>query len=235
VALARGHVAAAVTAAAVSNLLGVLISPALLTLLVAGSATGSAGTGEVSTEGLLTAIQGVALMVLAPFVAGQVAGPLLRPLLLRQAALATWVDRSVIAALVYQAVGQSVTSGVGDGLDAGALIGTAGVAAALFALLAALGLALGRALGLSRSDQVVVGVCGGMKSMATGLPMLRVLFGDSPEAGLLALPLVLFHQVQLLLLSLWAGRVQHPEASRPDDGARGPVGDRPDGPADRQG
>jgi sodium/bile acid cotransporter 7 len=206
VALARGHVAAAVTAAALSNLVGVLASPLLLTLLMGGEA------GDAS-RGLLDAVEGVAAMVLAPFVAGQLLGPLLRPTLVTRAALVGWVDRGVIAALVYQAVGQSVATGVGDGLGIVTLLVTALAAGLFFSLLAATGALLGRALRLSREDGVVLTVCGGMKSMATGLPLLRVLYGDSPAAGLLAVPLVLFHQVQLVILSFWSSGV----ATRPRD------------------
>lgn len=209
VALARGHVAAAVTAAAVSNLVGVLASPLLLALLMGPS------PGADPSGGMLDAVKGVAAMVLAPFLIGQLVGPLVRPTLIRHAAAAGWIDRLVIAALVYQSVGQSVASGVGDSLGLGPLVATAFGAGLFFSLLAGMGALIGRILRLSREDAIVLGVCGGMKSMATGLPMLRVLHGDSPAAGLLAVPLILYHQVQLVLLSLWSSAAARRHDAQP--------------------
>jgi sodium/bile acid cotransporter 7 len=207
VGLSRGHVAGAVTAAAVSNLVGVVVAPLLLALLL------TPPTGAPSA-GLLEAVQGVSAMVLAPFLAGQLVGPFVRAFLLAHAGLVGWLDRLVIAALVYQAVGQSVATGVGDGLGLGVLLMTALAAALSFSLLAGCAALLARWIGLSREDRVALTVCGGMKSMATGLPLLRVLHGDSPAAGLLAVPLVIYHQVQMILLSFWSS-AQAQRSSKP--------------------
>ena len=65
--------------------------------------------------------------------------------------------------------------------------------------------ATARRLGFSRADAIAIQFCGTKKSLATGLPMATVLFAGQP-IGLLMLPLILFHQAQLMACSALASR-----------------------------
>jgi sodium/bile acid cotransporter 7 len=62
-----------------------------------------------------------------------------------------------------------------------------------------------RRLGFSRPDRVTIVFCGSKKSLASGLPMATVLFGG-PQAALVLLPLMLFHQMQLIVCAVIARR-----------------------------
>ena len=62
-----------------------------------------------------------------------------------------------------------------------------------------------RALGFEERDKRVVQLCGSKKSLATGLPMAAVLFVGQP-VGLMVLPLMVFHQIQLIVCAWLAGR-----------------------------
>lgn len=76
-----------------------------------------------------------------------------------------------------------------------------------------------RRLGFNREDAIAIQFCGTKKSMATGLPMAQVLFAGMP-IGLLVLPLMVFHQIQLMACSVLAGRYarQAETAAQPSSG-----------------
>jgi sodium/bile acid cotransporter 7 len=88
------------------------------------------------------------------------------------------------------------------------------VNAALLAAVLGLTTLASRALGFSRSDEIVAVFCGSKKSLASGLPMATVLFAGQ-SAGLIVLPLMLFHQIQLMacaaLAQRYAARVEAPD------------------------
>lgn len=79
-----------------------------------------------------------------------------------------------------------------------------GLAAALLAVALGTTSFAARRLGFSHEDRITIVFCGSNKSLATGLPMAAVLFGSS--AGLVILPLMLFHQLQLMVCAVIAGR-----------------------------
>jgi len=64
---------------------------------------------------------------------------------------------------------------------------------------------LSRRLGFSRADEITIVFCGSKKSLASGLPMASVLFASS-SVGLIVLPLMLFHQLQLMVCAALARR-----------------------------
>ena len=62
-----------------------------------------------------------------------------------------------------------------------------------------------RLLGFDRADQITIVFCGSKKSLASGLPMASVLFAGK-SVGLIVLPLMLFHQIQLMVCAALARR-----------------------------
>lgn len=101
--IARGNVPAALCAASVSNLAGVVITPLLATMFL------SAHSGGLS----LDAIRDIALQILLPFVVGQCARPLVGEWFVRQKTLTMLVDRGSILLVVYSAFSAGVVAGRG--------------------------------------------------------------------------------------------------------------------------
>jgi sodium/bile acid cotransporter 7 len=62
-----------------------------------------------------------------------------------------------------------------------------------------------RRLGLARGDEIAVVFCGSKKSLVTGIPMATALFAGS-SLGLVVLPLMIFHQLQLMACATLAQR-----------------------------
>jgi sodium/bile acid cotransporter 7 len=195
-AIARGNVAAAVCSASFSNLLGILITPALVALLMHVS-----GSGGMSIE----SIESIVLQLLAPFLAGHLLRPLIGAWVTRNKRLLTVVDRGSILLVVYSAFGAAVVEGLWSKLSLGDLILIGLLCAALLAFVLGLTFAVARLMKLPREDAIVLQFCGSKKSLASGVPMAGVLFPPA-QVGVILLPLMLFHQLQLIACAVIARR-----------------------------
>ncbi len=192
--IARGNVAAAVAAASASNLLGILVTPILVGLLLHEK-------GAISASSAWS----IVIQLLAPFVLGQVVRRWIGGWVSEHAKLVQVVDRGSILLVVYTAFSSAVVEGVWSQIsafDLARLLLICGVV--LGAVLAATFLAA-RALGFSKPDEIAIVFCGSKKSLASGVPMAGVLF-PAATAGLALLPLMLFHQIQLMACAVIAQR-----------------------------
>lgn len=194
--MAGGNVAASVIAAAISNLAGVLLTPLILALLA------RAGGGDAD----LSAIGRIATLLLLPFALGQLARFRLADWAERQKAWIGKLDRTTIIITVYVAFSAAVVDGLWQKVDGEVL------ARLCLLILVMLTVSLwgswtfGRALGLSREDRITLLFSGAHKSLATGAPMARILF-PAAQAGLIVLPLMLYHQLQLTVSAWIAARL----------------------------
>ncbi len=206
-AIARGNVAAAVVSASVSNLLGVFVTPLLVMLLM--QTTGHASVSPMS-------IVEIVVQLLLPFIAGQLLRPKLHKLL-SHTTLTKVVDRGSVYLVVYSAFSAGMVEHVWQGLGIGRLLAVVGVSIVLLAMVLGITAGAARAFGFDRADRIVVIFCGSKKSLATGLPMATVLFAGQP-VGLIVLPLMIFHQIQLItcaaLSARWGRRADEAEAAR---------------------
>jgi sodium/bile acid cotransporter 7 len=192
--IARGNVPAALCAATASNLLGIVLTPLLAGLLLHTHGGFSAGT-----------VGDVALRLLLPFLAGQLSRPWIGEWAERNKTLLGLVDRGSILLVVYVAFSEGVTQGIWHQLDAASFGTLLLVDAALLAAVLSLTTIGSRMLGFSRGDEIAVVFCGSKKSLASGLPMATVLFAGQ-SASLIVLPLMLFHQIQLMACAAMARR-----------------------------
>jgi sodium/bile acid cotransporter 7 len=193
--IARGNVAAALTAATLSNLLGVLVTPLLLSLLLHRE------EGSLSTS----AIEKLALQLVLPFALGQLLRPRLGAWMAHHKQALGYVDRGSILLVVYAAFSDGVVSGVWQRISLRDLCVLALVDALLLALVLTTTTYVSRALAFSREDEITAVFCGSKKSLATGVPMASVLFAPA-SVGLLVVPLILFHQLQLMVCAMLAQR-----------------------------
>jgi sodium/bile acid cotransporter 7 len=196
-AIARGNVAAAVCSAALSNLLGVFITPLLASLLLAtGTLAGSP----------LDAIGTIALQLFLPFVAGHLLQPWIGAAVARQRRLLAFTDRGTVMLVVYVAFSAAVVEGLWTHVPLQALALVAVIAVVLLALgLVTAGFA-GRRLGFDHADTVAMLFCASNKSLASGVPIANVLFAGHAALGMILLPIMLFHPLQLVACAVLAQR-----------------------------
>ena len=195
VSIARGNVAAAVVQASFSNLVGVFLTPVLVALVL-GSQVGFSASS----------IGKIALQLLLPFVAGQIARRWLADWVIRNKRLTTLTDRSAVVLVVYSAFSQGVVDGIWNRVSVPNILVLIVISCVLLAAMLGLSQLIGKAAGFSREDQIVVLMCGSKKSLATGVPMATVLFGPA-LVGMIVLPVMIFHQIQLLVCAVIARKM----------------------------
>lgn len=208
--VARGNVAAALCAASLSNILGVFISPLLVGWLFQ--------TSGVTLS--FDVFRDIMLQLLAPFVAGQFARPWIGAWIQRNKQILGYADRGSILLIIYVAFSRGMVENVWGGVRISDLL----ILIMALTLLLAVVLLLtrfvgGRLLSLPMEDVIVLQFCGSKKSLASGLPIASLLF-PGPHLSLILLPLMLFHQIELIVCAVLARRYGA-EADRRDPSGAG--------------
>jgi sodium/bile acid cotransporter 7 len=193
--VARGNVAAAVVSASASNLVGIFLTPVIAGLLM------QAHGGGIQ----LQAVWGVVVQLLLPFAAGQVSRIWLAAWAERSRKLLGLFDRGTILLVVYSAFSEAVTRGLWRQVSGASLLALLAVCLLLLASVLAATAFGARALKFSKEDEIAIVFCGSKKSLASGVPMAGILF-PAASVGLMILPLMLFHQVQLMACAIIARR-----------------------------
>jgi sodium/bile acid cotransporter 7 len=194
--IAGGNVASSVVAAALLNILGVFVTAPLFSILA-----GSAHTG-IDESGLVK----VALILLLPFVIGQIAQHRAGHWVRDNRTLTSWADRSCIAIAVYVAFSGAVDEGIWQTIEPASWIALLLIVAVLLAFAFGGAWLLGRVMGLARGDRIALLFSGGQKSIAMGAPLAAILFPPA-VAGVVLLPVLTYHLMQLILSAPLAARL----------------------------
>ena len=200
-AMARGNMPAAICSASASTLLGIVITPVLVGLLLP-EAQHTAGSAQPDA---LANIGRIMLQLLVPFVAGHLLRPWIGGFVKRRAAVLKFVDQGSILLVVYTAFSAAVVEGLWQQLPLPALLGLLVVCAVLLALALVTTTWAARRMGFSKEDEITIVFCGSKKSLASGVPMAKVLFA-SHAVGAIVLPIMVFHQMQLMVCAVLAQR-----------------------------
>ena len=194
-AMARGNMPAAICSASASTLLGIVITPLLTGLLLSRTAA--------AQHDALDSIGRIMLQLFVPFIAGHLLRPWIGGLTQRHAPVLKFVDQGAILLVVYTAFSAAVVEGLWHQMPLPALAGLLVVCAVILALALCFTTWLSRRLGFSKEDEVTIVFCGSKKSLASGVPMAKVLFA-SHAVGAIVLPIMVFHQLQLMVCSFLA-------------------------------
>ncbi|HEY8102832.1 MAG TPA: bile acid:sodium symporter family protein [Burkholderiaceae bacterium] len=195
-AMARGNVPAAICSASASNLIGIFLTPALVALIVVAHGDGHSQLGSVIN---------IVMQLLVPFIAGQVARRWIGKWVDRHKILTRILDQGSILLVVYTAFSEAVVQGLWRQVSPLALAGLLVVCAAILALALSISTLASRRIGFNKEDEITIVFCGSKKSLASGVPIAKVLFA-SHAVGAIVLPLMLFHQMQLMVCAVLAQR-----------------------------
>jgi sodium/bile acid cotransporter 7 len=195
--MAGGNAVGAIFNAALSNVIGVFITPLWVAYLMQAS-------GQAQTLGPI--IREIILLLLLPLLIGQVV----------RLAAHRWADQrkkllgnlgsGMILFLVFAAFCNSVKSRLWEQQSAGILLVTVVAVAAVLALALAGAQFLARALGLNREDTIAAAFCAPQKTIASGIPLAKAIFGAHPGLGLILLPIMFYHPLQLIVCGVLADR-----------------------------
>ncbi|AAU48909.1 sodium/bile acid symporter family protein [Burkholderia pseudomallei] len=204
--IAKGNVPAAVCSASASSLLGIFVTPALVGVMVSTQGTGA-------TASPWSTIGAIVMQLLVPFVAGQLLRPVIGRWIERNRGVLRFVDQGSILLVVYVAFSEAVNEGLWHQIPPTALAGLAVVNVVLLAIALAVTTVVSKRLGFNRADQITIIFCGSKKSLAAGVPMAKVIFA-AHAVGAVVLPLMLFHQIQLMTCAALAQRWGARDTSR---------------------
>ncbi|MGA1803746.1 bile acid:sodium symporter family protein [Rhizobium sp. HT1-10] len=194
--IAGGNVPAAICAASASNIFGMFLTPLLVGLLFT---VGGHGGGGFSW----TVLQQIALQLLAPFILGQLLQPWIGDWIRAKKKILMPVDRGSILMVVYSAFSAAVIEGLWHTFSIGDILTVIIANMLLLTVVLCITMFGSRLLGFSRADEITITFCGSKKSLASGVPMASVIFAGSP-IGAIVLPLMLFHQIQLMACAVIA-------------------------------
>ncbi|RJL50519.1 bile acid:sodium symporter family protein [Pectobacterium carotovorum] len=202
--MAGGNVAAAICSASASSILGVFLSPILVGLLMHTQG------GETDT---LHAIGSIIMQLMVPFVIGHLSRPLIAKWVERNRKLINITDRSSILLVVYVAFSEAVVQGIWGQINVWSLLAVVGCSIVLLAIVLVVNTLVARKMGFNTADEITIVFCGSKKSLANGIPMANVLF-PAAAVGAMVLPLMIFHQIQLMVCAALAQRYARSESEK---------------------
>ncbi|OXR50569.1 bile acid:sodium symporter [Pusillimonas sp. T2] len=194
--IARGNVPAAVCGASASTLLGIVITPFLVNGLITPT------TGAASP---IDSVASIFAQLMLPFIAGHILRPYFDNAFRKAGKALSFIDRGSILLVIYSAFSAAVIGGIWQQISASMVAGLVVISLVFLALAMVFVHTLAKVFGFGRKDQITAIFGGAQKSLASGVPMAQVLFTSS-VAGVMVLPLMIFHLLQLIVSSILAQR-----------------------------
>ncbi|MBJ9986879.1 bile acid:sodium symporter [Acinetobacter sp. S40] len=193
--VAKGNVAAAVCSASFSNLIGMFITPVLVSFFIFGQS-------KHNYDPTASIIQ-ITLLLLVPFILGQILRTWIYPYMQKVPSIVKTFDQGTILMVVYGAFSSAVVAGLWHQINLLTLFYLVLACSVLLTIIMLLGLFIPVWLGFNRADQITIFFCGSKKTLASGVPMAQILFSGQP-LGMIVLPIMIFHQIQLMVCGVIA-------------------------------
>ena len=193
--VAKGNVAAAVCSASFSNLIGMFITPVLVSLFIFGQSQHNYDPTKSIIE--------ITLLLLLPFIAGQLLRPYVFPLMQKVPSIVKTFDQGTILMVVYGAFSSAVVAGLWHQVSWTTLFYLTVACSVFLTIIMLLALYIPIWLGFNKRDQIAIFFCGSKKTLASGVPMAQILFIGQP-IGMIVLPIMIFHQIQLMVCGVIA-------------------------------
>jgi solute carrier family 10 (sodium/bile acid cotransporter), member 7 len=210
-AIAKGNVPAAICSASASSIIGIFFTPVVVSLVL---------SSHVGSGSAWITIGEILLQLFIPFVCGQLLRPRVGKWLERNENTVGMVDQGSILLIVYSAFSAAVDKGLWHEVAPSALAGLLFADGVLLAAALITTALISKWLGFERADRVTIIFCGSKKSLSQGITMAKVIFA-SHAVGPAVLPLMLFHQIQLMVCAALAQRWGRRAEQSPSPGSAG--------------
>ncbi|WP_436872581.1 bile acid:sodium symporter family protein [Acinetobacter haemolyticus] len=195
--MAKGNVAGAVCSASFSNIIGMFITPILVSFFILGQSQ----HGFDPTKSIIQ----ITLLLLVPFILGQILRPYIFPYMVKVPSIVKAFDQGSILMVVYGAFSSAVVAGLWQQVSGITLLYLIIACSMLLTIVMLLAFYIPKWFGFNRADQVAIFFCSSKKTLASGVPMAQILFIGQP-LGMIVLPIMIFHQIQLMVCGVIANR-----------------------------
>lgn len=193
--MAKGNVAGAVCSASFSNIIGMFITPILVSYFILGQS-------QHDFDPTKSIVQ-ITLLLLVPFILGQLLRPFIFPQMRKFPSVVKVFDQGSILMVVYGAFSSAVVAGLWQQVSGITLIYLTLACSVLLTIVMLLALYLPKWLGFNQADRITIFFCSSKKTLASGVPMAQILFIGQP-LGVIVLPIMIFHQIQLMVCGVIA-------------------------------
>ncbi|ENV67852.1 Na+-dependent transporter [Acinetobacter junii] len=195
--MAKGNVAGAVCSASFSNIIGMFITPILVSYFILGQS-------QHDFDPTKSIVQ-ITLLLLVPFILGQLLRPFIFPQMRKFPSVVKVFDQGSILMVVYGAFSSAVVAGLWQQVSGITLIYLTLACSVLLTIVMLLALYLPKWLGFNQADRITIFFCSSKKTLASGVPMAQILFIGQP-LGMIVLPIMIFHQIQLMVCGVIANQ-----------------------------
>lgn len=194
VSLANGNIPAALFNSSLSSIIGIILPPFLFGIIYGASSGGSFDPGQVFVK--------LTLQILLPIVVGVLLNPVLGKAAIKYRSFTRYFDQTVILSIVYYSFSNSFFINQFEGLKIIDVVILVAVLFLLFVLVNSSIYVISRRIKLEKADLITALFCGSTKSLVHGSTMGRLMFATNPAVGVIILPLLIYHSMQLMLSSI---------------------------------
>lgn len=198
VSMAKGNIPAAIFNASISGLIGMVITPLWMGLFLQQSAQ-DFHLGSIYMK-LVTEI-------LFPVIAGLLLQRYLGKYVGRYSKQLSLFDKTIILLIIYKSFAESFEEKVFSSVSPADLALVAAGVVILFFFVYWLTGFIANKLRFSAEDRITAQFCGTKKSLVHGTVFSKILFPPSIPVGIVLLPLMLFHAMQIFIISIIASKL----------------------------
>jgi len=204
VSIAGGNLSAAIFNASISSIIGIFVTPLWMSFFI--KETGSAAE-------LSDIILNLCIQILLPVIAGILLHSFWGKFVEHHKKKLRFFDQSIILLIVYTAFCESLAGNMFQDHSLMEILALGGIMLLFFLFMFILMYALATFFKFNREDRITILFCGSKKSLVQGAVMGRVLFPNPVTFGIILLPLMLYHALQLIAGSAIAHRMAtHPKS-----------------------
>lgn len=205
VSIAGGNLPAAIFNASISSIIGIFVTPLWMSFFIEQTG-GSAELTDVIIK--------LCLQVLAPVILGLLLHSKIGSFAERYKKWLRYFDQSIILLIVYTAFCESFYGDMFSDHSLSEIFLLGLVMFMFFLFMFCLMYMLSSFLKFNREDRITILFCGSKKSLVQGAVMGRVLFPNPVTFGIILLPLMLYHALQLIAGSIIAERMARQSKSK---------------------
>lgn len=191
-----GNEAAALVNAVIGNTIGVFISPLLIFAYLKISSSGSVQYKSIFLK--------LGLTVLVPLAVGQLIRFAFPNTVkkIQEYVNFSYINSAMLLLLVWSVFCDSFLSGTFQTISPSDTAIVAFIDLILFLFFSGCAYTIARCLGFRREDMIAIVMCGATKTVALGIPLISVIFNGDPNIGILSIPLLMYHALQLIIGSI---------------------------------
>ncbi len=195
VSIAKGNIPAAIFNASISGLIGIIITPLWMGFFLQKTAA-NFDLGSIYLKLLIE--------ILLPVIIGISLQRYLGDYVRKHLRFLTLFDKSIILLIIYKSFAESFTEHVFNAVNFVDLLLISLGVIVLFLVVFFITKKIAQYIGFNLEDRITAQFCGTKKSLVHGTVFSKILFQNSASIGIILLPLMLFHFIQIFIISLIA-------------------------------